>query len=117
MLAHMVYFTLKDRSPAAVQKMVDACQKYLPGHPGVIFFAAGTVAMAADWTRPDPIIAAYLKSYGRYGIPFNAVYGPSAPQGIALSELLTPDDVLSALLRARNPANAGIAPQSPPSGG
>ena len=79
--------------------------------------APGTVAMAADWTRPDPIIAAYLKSYGRYGIPFNAVYGPSAPQGIALSELLTPADVLSALNRARSPANAGIAPQSPPSGG
>ena len=66
---------------------------------------------------PDAVIAAYLKSYGRYGIPFNAVYGPSAPQGIALSELLTPDDVLSALQRARNPTNAGIAPQSPPSGG
>jgi len=79
--------------------------------------APGTVAMSADWTRPDPIIAAYLKSYGRYGIPFNAVYGPSAPQGIALSELLTPADVLSAINRARSSANAGIAPQSPPSGG
>jgi suppressor for copper-sensitivity B len=80
--------------------------------------APGTVAMAADWTRPDPIIAAYLKSYGRYGIPFNAVYGPSAPQGIALSELLTPGEVLSALERARAPASAaGVAPQSPPSGG
>ena len=79
--------------------------------------APGIVAMAADWTRPDPIIAAYLKSYGRYGIPFNAVYGPSTPQGIPLSELLTPGDVLSALNRARSPANAGIAPQNPPSGG
>jgi suppressor for copper-sensitivity B len=79
--------------------------------------ATGTVAMAADWTRPDPIIAAYLKSYGRYGIPFNAVYGPSTPQGIPLSELLTPADVLSALDRARSSANAGIAPQIPPSGG
>ncbi len=80
--------------------------------------APGTVAMAADWTRPDPIIAAYLKSYGRYGIPFNAVYGPSAPQGIALSEVLTPSDVLSALERARSPASAaGVAPQIPPSGG
>ncbi len=77
----------------------------------------GTVAMEADWTRPDPIIAAYLKGYGRYGIPFNAVYGPSAPQGIALSEVLTPSVVLSALQRARGPASAGIAPQSPPSGG
>jgi suppressor for copper-sensitivity B len=80
--------------------------------------APGTVAMAADWTRPDPIIAAYLKSYGRYGIPFNAVYGPSAPQGIALSELLTPGEVLGAMERARAPASAaGVAPQSPPSGG
>ena len=80
--------------------------------------APGTVAMAADWTRPDPIIAAYLKSYGRYGIPFNAVYGPSAPQGIALSELLTPGEVLEALERARTPASAaGVAPQSPPRGG
>jgi suppressor for copper-sensitivity B len=80
--------------------------------------APGTVAMAADWTRPDPIIAAYLKSYGRYGIPFNAVYGPRAPQGIALSELLTPGEVLQALERARGPASAaGVAPQSPPSGG
>ena len=80
--------------------------------------APGTVAMAADWTRPDPIIAAYLKSYGRYGIPFNVVYGPSAPQGIPLSELLTPGEVLSALERARTPSSAAhVAPQSPPSGG
>jgi suppressor for copper-sensitivity B len=80
--------------------------------------APGTVAMAADWTLPDPIIAAYLKSYGRYGIPFNAVYGPSAPQGIALSELLTPGEVLGALERARGSASAArIAPQGPPSGG
>jgi len=50
MLAHMVYFTLKDRSPAAVQKMVEACQTYLPGHPGILFFAAGTVV--PDLTRP-----------------------------------------------------------------
>lgn len=49
----------------------------------------GVVAMKADWTRPDPAIAAYLASFGRYGIPFNAVYGPDAPNGIALPELLT----------------------------
>ena len=50
MLAHMLYFTLKDRSPAAVQKIVDACQKYLTDHPGVVFFAAGTVV--PDLNRP-----------------------------------------------------------------
>jgi hypothetical protein len=50
MLGHMVYFTLKDRSPEAVEKMVQACRKYLSGHPGTVFFAAGT--LAADLTRP-----------------------------------------------------------------
>ena len=31
---------------------------------------------ARDWTRPDAKISAYLKSFGRFGIPLNAVYGP-----------------------------------------
>ena len=58
-------------------------------------------AMRADWTRPDDAILAYLKANGRYGIPFNAVYGPGAPEGIVLSELLTQDAVLAAIARAR----------------
>jgi suppressor for copper-sensitivity B len=62
--------------------------------------APAVVAMRADWTRPDPQIAAYLASFGRYGIPFNAVYGPGAPEGIALPEILTEDAVLQALARA-----------------
>jgi len=55
------------------------------------------IAMQGDWTRPDPEIAAYLQSFGRYAIPFNAVYGPGAPDGILLSELLTTTAVLEAL--------------------
>ncbi|MBP2291946.1 protein-disulfide reductase DsbD family protein [Azospirillum rugosum] len=62
---------------------------------------AGLVAMRADWTRPDDGIARYLASHGRYGIPFNMVYGPGAPEGIALPELLTEGAVLEALDRAR----------------
>ncbi len=58
------------------------------------------VAMRADWTRPDGTIAAYLASFGRYGIPFDAVYGPGAPVGIALPELLTQGAALAALERA-----------------
>ena len=58
------------------------------------------VAMRGDWTRPDPTITAYLQSFGRYAIPFNAVYGPAAPQGIALSELLSSAEVSAALSRA-----------------
>ena len=48
MLGHMVYFTLKDRSPAAIQKMVEACRKYLTGHPGTVFFAVGTRVLDLD---------------------------------------------------------------------
>ncbi|HEU4525942.1 MAG TPA: thioredoxin family protein, partial [Gemmatimonadales bacterium] len=62
--------------------------------------APGLVAMRADWTRPDPAIAAYLAAFGRYGIPFDAVYGPGAPDGIVLPELLTKDAVRQALRKA-----------------
>ena len=58
------------------------------------------VAMRADWTRPDPIISAYLARYGRYGIPFNAVYGPALPDGIVLPELLSRNEILDAFSRA-----------------
>jgi hypothetical protein len=44
MVAHMVYFSLKDNSPDAKQKLVEACRKYLSKHPGEVFFAAGTLA-------------------------------------------------------------------------
>jgi suppressor for copper-sensitivity B len=60
----------------------------------------GVVAMRADWTRPNPDITGYLQGFGRYGVPFNAVYGPGAPHGIALPELLTSDAVMDALRHA-----------------
>ena len=58
------------------------------------------IAMRADWTAPDPAIADYLASFGRYGIPFNAVYGPASPGGIALPELLSLEAVQSAIEEA-----------------
>jgi hypothetical protein len=48
LLAHNVYFTLKDRSAAAKAKLVAACKKYLTGHPGEVFFAAGTLCEELD---------------------------------------------------------------------
>ena len=63
------------------------------------------VLMRGDWTRPDDGIAAYLAAFGRYGIPFNVVYGPGAPEGVPLPELLSPDPVLKALDRAAAPAS------------
>jgi len=49
-LAHMVYFTLKDDSPAAQQSLIAECHKYLKGHPGEIYFSAGT--LVPDLARP-----------------------------------------------------------------
>lgn len=62
--------------------------------------SVNVVAMRADWTRPNKGIANYLASFGRYGIPFNAVYGPDAPNGIALPELLTRDTVVEAAIKS-----------------
>ncbi len=58
------------------------------------------VAMKADWTKPNEDIRAYLESFNRFGIPFNVVYGPTAPAGVTLPELLTDGAVLSALSQA-----------------
>jgi hypothetical protein len=44
MLAHDVYFTLKDNSPQAREALVAACDKYLSGHPGTVWFGAGPLA-------------------------------------------------------------------------
>jgi suppressor for copper-sensitivity B len=66
----------------------------------------GIVAMRADWTRPDPAITAYLQSFGRFGVPLDVVYGPAAPEGIALPELLTMSAVMDAFGRA---GAAGVA--------
>lgn len=57
----------------------------------------GTVAMIADWTRSDPRVGRLLADFGRYGIPFDVVYGPKAPAGIALPEILSQEAVLNAL--------------------
>jgi hypothetical protein len=50
MLAHNVFFSLQDKSDAAVAKLLDACKKYLTEHPGTVFFACGT--RAPELQRP-----------------------------------------------------------------
>ena len=42
-LSHNVFFTLKDKSTEKIDGLVQACHKYLKDHPGVVFFAAGTL--------------------------------------------------------------------------
>lgn len=48
-LAHMVFFTLKDDSPETQERLVTACQKYLSGHEGTVYFSVG--GRAADLDR------------------------------------------------------------------
>jgi hypothetical protein len=47
-VAHMVYFKLKESSPENRQKLVEACQKYLSGHEGTVYFSAGVLAEEFD---------------------------------------------------------------------
>ena len=70
------------------------------GRVAEILGAGRIIAMKADWTKPDPAISAYLKSFGRYGIPFNVIYGPDAPRGVPLPEILTESSVLAGFEKA-----------------
>jgi Stress responsive A/B Barrel Domain len=42
-LAHMVFFTLKDRTEANRKRLVDSCKKHLGDHPGTVYFSVGTL--------------------------------------------------------------------------
>jgi outer membrane protein assembly factor BamB len=48
LLSHSVYFKLNDRSQESKQKLVEACRKYLTGHPGTVWFATGMRAEEFD---------------------------------------------------------------------
>ncbi len=50
MLAHNVFFSLNDPSEANIKALVDACHKYLSGHPGVVHYSAGT--LEPELSRP-----------------------------------------------------------------
>ena len=41
LLAHNVFFTLKESTAPGRAKLVQACRKHLTGHPGSVFFACG----------------------------------------------------------------------------
>lgn len=50
MLAHNVYFSLHDRSPDAIRRLLDSCRTHLANRPGVVFFACGE--LASECNRP-----------------------------------------------------------------
>ena len=62
MLAHDVYFSLKDNSLQAKAKLIAACKKYLTDHPGAVRFAVGPLAdeMKRDVNDRDFDVALHL---------------------------------------------------------
>jgi suppressor for copper-sensitivity B len=70
------------------------------GRVAEILDGGNVIAMRADWTKSDPAISDYLRSFGRFGIPFNVVYGPISPNGVTLPEILTESSVLAAIEKA-----------------
>ncbi|GIC75730.1 protein-disulfide reductase DsbD [Moritella sp. F3] len=58
------------------------------------------VPMEGDWTVRSEKVTNYLQNNGRFGVPFNIVYGPKAPNGIPLPVILTDDAVMNAIKRA-----------------
>jgi hypothetical protein len=72
-IGHMVYFKLKDSTPAARQKLVDACDKYLAAHDGVVFYSAGPIAAefkrevnVTDWDVALHLVFADKAAHDRY---------------------------------------------------
>ena len=47
-LAHMVFFTLKSSSDEGRKALVAACDKYLSGHDGTVFYSSGVRAEEFD---------------------------------------------------------------------
>ncbi|MFD2631152.1 protein-disulfide reductase DsbD family protein [Idiomarina piscisalsi] len=57
--------------------------------------------LRGDWTKANESITQYLKANNTFGVPFNKVYGPGAPDGITLPVVLSKDKVMDALEDAR----------------
>lgn len=58
-------------------------------------------AMRADITKPNKEVMDFMAKYNRYAIPFNAVFGPNAKDGLLTSEFLGKDELLDLIDQAR----------------
>lgn len=62
------------------------------------FRKKGIVAVMADWTNQDPVIAKALAAFGRESVPLYVLYPPGADsKPVILPELITPGIVTSAI--------------------
>ena len=55
----------------------------------------------ADWTLHDQKILDFLGENGRYGIPFNIVYGPKKVNGIVLPEVISVQSLLRVIEKVK----------------
>jgi len=61
-------------------------------------FATHHVAyLKGDWTRQDPAISAFLREYGRNGVPLYVYYPPHDGRPVVLPQILTENEVLEEL--------------------
>jgi hypothetical protein len=62
LLCHNVFFSLKDRTPAAADALVAACRKFLTVQPGIAFFACGRLdpELARDVNDRDFDVALHI---------------------------------------------------------
>jgi hypothetical protein len=73
LVGHMVYFKLKDATPANREKLVEACKKYLAEHDGVVFFSAGVIGEGfkrdvndRDWDVALHLVFANKAAHDKY---------------------------------------------------
>jgi suppressor for copper-sensitivity B len=51
----------------------------------------------ADMTKKSDALMKFISNHNRVGIPFTIIYGPRAPNGILLNEILTSDALIKAV--------------------
>ncbi len=61
----------------------------------------GVVLMRGDWTRRDPAITAFLRRFGREGVPLAVFFAPDRTP-LVLPQILTEGDVLDAIAPPRS---------------
>ena len=73
-------------------------------HPGeplyTLLNTPHVYAMQGDWTKRDSVISSFLTTHARSGIPFTMVFGPGAPEGLVMPEILREKTLRDVLQKA-----------------
>lgn len=101
--------SIKSGNPVFVDFTADWCanckynERFVLGSSAVrqAFKSAGVILLKADWTRGDPEITKLLRKFGRAGVPVYAMYPAGGGEPDILSELLTQQEVLDGIEKAR----------------